>query len=98
MDYWRRYLGDEARWDEISPVKHIDVITAPIMLIHGKDDTVVPYEQSTIMYNALQKAGKPVELVQLKAEDHWMSREPTRIQTVESMVGFLLKHNPPVSL
>ena len=98
MDYWRRYLGDESGWDEISPVKHIDAITAPVMLIHGKDDTVVPYEQSTIMYNALQKAGKPVELVQLKAEDHWMSREPTRIQTVESMVGFLLKHNPPVSL
>ncbi|WP_162148938.1 alpha/beta hydrolase family protein [Asticcacaulis sp. AC466] len=95
MRYWRRFLGDESRWDEISPVKHIDAIKVPILLIHGKDDTVVPFEQSTIMYKAMQKAGKSVELVELKQEDHWMSREPTRIQTVETAVAFLLKHNPP---
>lgn len=95
MMYWKRYLGDDSRWDDISPIKHIDAINVPVMLIHGKDDTVVPFEQSTEMYDALKKAGKPVELVQLSQEDHWMSREPTRIQIVESMVNFILKNNPP---
>ena len=96
MLYWQRYLGDDSRWDDISPIKHIDAVKVPVMLIHGKDDTVVPFNQSNEMYQALQKAGKPVEFVQLSQEDHWMSREPTRIQIVESMVNFMLKNNPPV--
>ena len=95
MLYWQRYLGDDAHWDEISPIKHVDAVTVPVMLIHGKDDTVVMFDQSMEMYQALQKAGKPVEFVQLSQEDHWMSREPTRIQIVESMVNFMLKNNPP---
>ena len=93
--YWKRYLGDDKAWDDISPIKHIDAINVPVLLIHGKDDTVVPYEQSTEMYDAMNKAGKSVEMVQLSQEDHWMSREPTRIQVVQSMVNFILKHNPP---
>ena len=96
MDYWNRFLGDKSRWDEISPIKHIDAVKVPIMLIHGKDDVVVPFDQSTRFYDAMQKAGKPVEMVVLSEEDHWMSREPTRMQIVESMVNFMLKHNPPV--
>jgi dipeptidyl aminopeptidase/acylaminoacyl peptidase len=95
MRYWNRYLGDENSWNDISPIKHVDAITVPILLIHGKDDTIVPYDQSTRIYDALKKAGKPVELIQLKQEDHWMSREPTRIQTIVSMVEFMLQHNPP---
>lgn len=95
MQYWQRYMGDMARLDDISPIRHIGNITVPVMLIHGKDDTVVPYDQSAGIYDALNKAGKPVEFVQLKQEDHWLSREPTRIQTLEAMVGFLVKNNPP---
>ena len=95
MRYWDRYLGDKSRWDEISPMQHIDAINVPVLLIHGRDDTVVQFDQSARLYNALKKAGKPVELVELKEEDHWMSREPTRIQTIETMVNFMLAHNPP---
>jgi dipeptidyl aminopeptidase/acylaminoacyl peptidase len=67
--YWRRYIGadddDDPRFDEISPIRHIDKVAAPVLLIHGKDDTVVPYEQSQIMFDALKKAGKTVEMVTL---------------------------------
>ena len=41
--------------------KLADQVDIPILLIHGEDDTVVPYEQSQIMATALKKAGKPVE-------------------------------------
>jgi dipeptidyl aminopeptidase/acylaminoacyl peptidase len=64
-------------------------------LIHGKDDTVVRFEQSSIMEKALLAAGKPVEMVALPGEDHWLSRAPTRIAMLTAMVGFLEKHNPP---
>jgi dipeptidyl aminopeptidase/acylaminoacyl peptidase len=97
--YWSRFLGVEGRndpnLDAISPIRFIDRVTIPILLVHGKDDTVVLYDQSQVMYDALRKAGKPVELVTLKDEDHWMSRGPTRVQMLEAVVGFLEKHNPP---
>ena len=56
---------------------------------------MVPYEQSQIMADALTAAGKPVELVTLSAEDHWLSREATRIQMLQATVTFLEKANPP---
>jgi dipeptidyl aminopeptidase/acylaminoacyl peptidase len=76
-------------------VAHLDNVSAPILLIHGKDDTVVPYEQSDVMLNALKKANKPVEMVTLKHEDHWLSSSETRLQMLEATVAFLRKYNPP---
>ena len=97
--YWDRFLGvsgpNDPAADAISPSKHIDAITVPVLLIHGKDDTVVPFEQSEVMYDALRAAKKRVELVTLKGEDHWLSRSATRLQMLESSVAFLRAHNPP---
>jgi dipeptidyl aminopeptidase/acylaminoacyl peptidase len=67
----------------------------PVLLIHGKDDTVVPFEQSQLMYDALHSPGKNVQLVTLKNEDHWLSRSATRLQMLEASVAFLRAHNPP---
>ena len=80
---------------DISPASHVDKIRVPILLIHGRDDTVVPLEQSRIMADALRKAGKPVELVVQPGADHWLSRGETRLQTLEAVVAFLEKNNPP---
>jgi dipeptidyl aminopeptidase/acylaminoacyl peptidase len=97
--FWRRFMGvtanDDSSVDAWSPALKADTITAPVLLIHGKDDTVVAFEQSRIMADAMRKAGKPVELVTLAGEDHWLSRGPTRIQMLEATVAFLEKHNPP---
>ena len=97
--YWLRYLGvttlSDAKLTQISPIEHVDQIKIPVLLIHGTDDTVVPYEQSQIMFDALQKAGKPVELVRLKHEDHHLLVGDTRLQMLEATVAFLQKNNPP---
>jgi len=97
--YWSRYMGvkgpDDPLLDEISPIKHIDRVTVPVLLIHGKYDTVVAYEQSEFMLKALQKANKPVELVTLKKEDHWLSRSETRLLMLQSSIAFLKANNPP---
>jgi pimeloyl-ACP methyl ester carboxylesterase len=81
--------------EQISPIKHVDAVNAPILLIHGKDDTVVPYDQSDDMYDALRHAGKAVEFVKLKHEDHWLSHSETRLQMLQATVAFLRKNNPP---
>ena len=97
--YWLRYLGvtslSDDRLAQVSPIEHVDQIKIPVLLIHGADDTRVPFEQSQIMFDALQKAGKPVELVRLKHEDHHLLVGDTRLQMLEATMAFLQKNNPP---
>jgi dipeptidyl aminopeptidase/acylaminoacyl peptidase len=96
--YWDRFLGtteSQAAGDAISPIEHIKNVTAPILLIHGKDDTVVPYEQSEVMLRALKSAGKSASMVTLNHEDHWLSTGATRLQMLQATVAFLKANNPP---
>lgn len=97
--YWLRFMGvggdKQPDLDAISPVTQAAKADIPILLIHGEQDTVVPIEQSQIMAEALKKAGKPVELITLKGEDHWLSSGTTRLQMLTETVAFLEKHNPP---
>ncbi len=87
-------LGDRAGFAAVSPRRFAARADAPILLIHGKDDTVVPFHQSEVMVDALRAAGKPYELVVLKAEDHWLSSADTRKQMLEATMGFVQKYNP----
>ena len=97
--YWDRFMGvtgpNDSAVEAISPISHVGSITMPVLLIHGKDDTVVPFEQSQLMYDALKRARKDVQLVTLKHEDHWLSRGETRLQMLQASVAFLRVHNPP---
>jgi dipeptidyl aminopeptidase/acylaminoacyl peptidase len=92
-------MGAEHRSDEalaaLSPLTHATEVRIPVLLIHGRDDTVVPIDQSRLMAQALQRAGKPVKLVELKGEDHWLSLEETRLRTLIETVAFLEANNPP---
>ena len=96
--YWREYLAvtsdRDPELDTISPDFFADKASAPILLIHGLDDTVVPIDQSRRMEAALRKAGKPVEMVTLKGEDHWLSTSETRLQMLEAQVAFMDRCNP----
>ena len=97
--YWDRFMGATDQNDPallaISPIEHIAAVSVPVLLIHGRDDTVVPYEQSDVMLSALKRAGKPVTLVTMKHEDHWLSRSETRLQMLQATVDFLKANNPP---
>jgi dipeptidyl aminopeptidase/acylaminoacyl peptidase len=97
--YWDRFMGvtgpGDRALDEISPIRHVDAINVPVLMIHGRDDTVVPFEQSEVMFDAMKSARKDVELVRLNREDHWLSHSETRLQMLKTSVGFLRAHNPP---
>jgi dipeptidyl aminopeptidase/acylaminoacyl peptidase len=41
------------------------------------------------------RAGKSVEFVTMRHEDHWLSHGETRLQMLEACVAFLKKYNPP---
>lgn len=88
-------LGPMDGWSAVSPQRHADQANAPILLIHGRDDTVVPYDHSRKMADALKDAKKPHELIALDGEDHWLSSSATRQQMLEAAVRFIERHNPP---
>lgn len=96
--YERRFIGAKSNDDPalagVSPARLADRADAPILLIHGADDTVVPIAQSQQMQRALRKAGKSVDLIELKGEDHWLSRDASRKAMLEAAIAFVERHNP----
>jgi dipeptidyl aminopeptidase/acylaminoacyl peptidase len=96
--YWRAFMGATNAADpilrELSPAHHAAEADAPILLIHGKQDTTVLPEQSAIMRRALGSAGKPFEFVEMAGEDHYLSKAATRTQMLQASVAFVQKYNP----
>ena len=90
-----QYFGKGTDLDSRSPARLAAKADAPVLLIAGKDDTRVPYDQSLRMEDALKDAGKDVTLVSLEGEDHFLSSADTRKRTLVESVKFVLEHNPP---
>lgn len=99
LRYWQRFMGVTNDGDpslaERSPSRLISRIEGPVLLIHGRNDTVVPFEQSRIMDRAMRAAGKDVELIALDGEDHHLTFPATRRQMLAATIEFLEEHNPP---
>jgi dipeptidyl aminopeptidase/acylaminoacyl peptidase len=99
LRYWDRFMGvqglGDASLDKISPAQLAAKAEIPILIVHGKDDTVVEYRQSLVMADALKRAGKPYSFVTLDGEDHWGSRGETRVKLLQAVMEFLVKNNPP---
>ncbi|WP_237164783.1 alpha/beta hydrolase family protein [Paraurantiacibacter namhicola] len=87
-------LGPKDGWKAVSPLRSAEMADAPIMLIHGEDDTVVPFSHSEKMADKLKDHRKPYELVTLEGEDHWLSLSSTRQQMLEASLAFVQEHNP----
>jgi dipeptidyl aminopeptidase/acylaminoacyl peptidase len=98
LSYWRLAMGvnespeSAERLRAASPIENVANVRAPVLLIHGLDDTVVPIIQSRDMESALRAAGKTVEFVELEGEDHWLSGAKTRLATLQALDAFLAKH------
>ncbi len=85
-------IADRDRLIATSPIRNVNKAKAPILIIHGNDDTVVPLRQSTMMVDALKAAGKPVEFVGIEGDDHWLSKSSTSKRVMRELEAFLAKH------
>lgn len=94
LAYWKDHIGAASDPQVISrsPAHSATTIRAPILLLHGTDDTVVPIAQSRTMARALDAAKKPYEFVELPGDDHSLNASVTRVKMATELEKFLAKH------
>lgn len=64
------YPKDKKIYIERSPIYHLEGIKEPILLLQGKEDKIVPPNQSILIYEALKKRKVPVSLILFDGEQH----------------------------
>lgn len=94
VSYWKDHIGFKTSPDVISrsPSRAASEVRAPVLLLHGVNDTVVPVSQSREMAKALKSLSKPHTLIELPGEDHWLSRSESRIRVLTEMETFLASY------
>lgn len=64
------YPKDKAIYDARSPIKHVEMLSCPVILLQGDDDKVVPPNQAEMMFDALKAKGIDTCLVMYQGEQH----------------------------
>ncbi|HEU4329847.1 MAG TPA: prolyl oligopeptidase family serine peptidase [Lapillicoccus sp.] len=53
-----------------SPISYVSAEAAPLLLVHGLDDQLVPPQQSVLLHEALRRVGAVSELDQVESAGH----------------------------
>jgi dipeptidyl aminopeptidase/acylaminoacyl peptidase len=77
---------------ERSPVNRLDAVGAPLLILQGSDDPVVPLAQSQAVADGLRQRGRTVELHVYEGEGHGWGRPETVIDELERTEAFLTRH------
>jgi len=83
--YMTMFFDNKEPWDNFqeywdhSPMKYIENVKTPTMILHGQSDTRVPIPQSEEFYRGLYQRHVPVEYVTYPRENHGFV-EPRHIQ------------------
>lgn len=76
-----------------SPITYVTPDDPPFLLVHGTRDPLVPFEQSTLMFEALQTAGVQAELVPIAGAGHgWPLESSFGQQALAEVVPFFERH------
>jgi dipeptidyl aminopeptidase/acylaminoacyl peptidase len=95
--YWTRSMGDPRENRDAliaaSPARHAANVRAPVLMVHGEDDSIVLLRQSELMEDALTRAGKQVRLVRLPGGHSWYAWTlADRITLYRELESFLAQH------
>ncbi|MBI4657547.1 MAG: alpha/beta hydrolase [Verrucomicrobia bacterium] len=89
---------DPSAFDRFCPVRNVTAEYPPALLLHGDQDTDVPYQQSVLMADELKRLGVEHELITMKGRGHGFDggrdgmKDPEISATFDRVVAFLDKH------
>ena len=90
------FLGPACKTDpevykRASPLERVTKGAAPVLMIHGTADVVVPILHAELMFKRLSDAGVPAELIKVRGEGHGWGGE-TAAKTLDQAAAFLDAH------
>ena len=65
--------GTSALMERVSPIRHIDQITCPVLLFHADDDSLVPTSDNQAFADTMKSAGRQIEFKRVPNGDHYDS-------------------------
>lgn len=98
LGQFARYFGDiESDADlktmrEISPQTHVERMNGPVLVVAGKRDRIVGFEQSEEFIKAATAAGKDVETLIFEEAGHGLHRWQDRVIHARALEDFLANH------
>lgn len=89
----RLQIGESiAQLHQTSPIYNIEKIRAPLLLIHGSKDSIVPASQSRSMKQALTENNNAYTYLELPNGDHYLSHYDNRLLALREIERFLEMH------
>jgi dipeptidyl aminopeptidase/acylaminoacyl peptidase len=93
--YWEKRLGPiksekvRQRLAAVSPLNFADQIKAPLLIVHGKEDQVVPLAQSTRLVALMKKQGHAPETLYLSELGHAFPHDKQGVEFLRKLERFL---------
>ena len=81
--------ADAALLAELSPLPQAELITSPLLVVHGELDTNVPRHEALQIVDRLRELGRPVEYLELAGEGHEYRSLSARVTLLEELTRFL---------
>ena len=82
------YPEQRERYVERSPIHHLDELRRPLIVLHGREDPVVPLSQSEMIVSALRANGAPVAYIVFDGEQHGFRQAPNIRRALEAELSF----------
>ncbi|MDP6038762.1 MAG: S9 family peptidase, partial [Candidatus Latescibacteria bacterium] len=78
--------------ERIAPINHVDKIRAPVLVIHGANDTRVPLSEAEQLVEALKERNVPVEFLVFDDEGHGIVKLKNKRVLYPAIIAFLETH------
>jgi dipeptidyl aminopeptidase/acylaminoacyl peptidase len=82
------YPEFEHIYQERSPINHLDNFNAPLIMLQGLEDKVVPPNQSEMIYEALKTRGVPTAYVSFEGEGHGFRKAENIVHAIQAELYF----------
>ncbi len=80
--------AEKALYDARSPINHLDGFSAPLLILQGAEDPIVPPNQAHMIRDALRRKGAPVAMIEFPGEGHGFRKAENMIRAKEAELYF----------
>ena len=84
-------VNDRELLERLSPLRRVDALGAPLLVVHGANDTNVPVAESEQIVDALRRAGRDVRYLLFDDDGHAITKRENRVVLADAMSEWLVR-------